>query len=268
MSTLVLTSASGAPGVTTTALGLTLTWPGDAVLVDADRSASQAILAGYLSGQSSRGAGLQGLLQAHRERRPLDAALAAEWRPLPDLPRGPKEPPLGDRRFVPGFTHLGSVDLFESVWPGLIEVARAASFDLVVDAGRTGSRGLPSSLVSEADAVALVCRTSLVSLAGLRLHLTPLVDACAPGRVGLVLVGPGRPYGAREVAEQFGVPVLADVAWDPSAAAELAEGAPVGRRWARSALARSLTRATAALREPLRAGALTESVAADALVEA
>lgn len=259
MSTLVLASASGAPGVTTTALGLTLTWPRDAVLVDADRSASQAILAGYLSGQSTHGEGLQGLIQGHRERRPLAEALASEWRALPDLPRKPDEQPPGERRFVPGFTHLGSVDLFEGVWPGVAEVARSAPFDLIVDAGRTGHRGLPATLVAGADAIALVCRTSLVSLAALRLHLAPLVEAGAPGRVGLLVVGPGRPYGVKEVAEQFGVPVLAEVAWDASAAAELGEGAPVGRRWARTALAQSLARAASRLSASMHAGALVEA---------
>ena len=38
MSLLVLTSAAGAPGVSTTALGLTLAWPRDAVLVDEHRA--------------------------------------------------------------------------------------------------------------------------------------------------------------------------------------------------------------------------------------
>lgn len=254
MSLLVLASASGAPGVTTTALGLTLCWPSDALLVDADRAASHAILAGHLSGQATHGTGLHGLLQAHRERRALDAALEAESRPLPDLPHPEGSATPGARRFLPGFTHLGSVDLFEGVWPSLAEAARATPFDLVVDAGRTGHHGLPASLLQVADAVGLVCHTTLVSLAALRLHLPPLVEAGAPGRVGLVLVGPGRPYGAREVTEQFGVPVLAEIAWDPGAAAELGEG-PVGRRWVRSALARSLTKAAVTLHGTMHVGA-------------
>ena len=261
MSLLVLASAAGSPGVTTTALGLALSWPRDVVLVDADRSAPNSILAGYLSGQATQGHGLQGLLQAHRERRPMAAALASEWRALPGIP-GPPETPgpdaPGERRFLPGFTHLASVDLFEGAWPSVVEATREASFDVVVDAGRTGHRGLQSTLVAGADAVALVCRASLASLAALPLHLAPLVEAGAPGRVGLVMVGPGRPYGAREVAEQFGVPVLAEVAWDPSAAAELHEGAPVRRRWARTALARSLGQAATTLGRAMHAGDLEE----------
>lgn len=254
MSLLVLTSVAGSPGVTTTALGLTLAWPRDAVLMDADRSAPHTILAGYLAGQATHGHGMQGLLQAHRERLPMAVALASEWRPLPDLPRLVETDAPGERRFVPGFTHLGSVDLFEGAWPSVVEAAREASFDVIVDAGRTGHRGLPANLVAGAGVVALVCRTSLTSLAALRLHLGPLVEGGAPGRVGLVVVGPGRPYGVREVAEQFGVPVLAEVAWDAAAAAELHEGAPVGKRWVRSALARSLDQAAGTLSRALHTG--------------
>lgn len=259
MSLLVLASAAGSPGVTTTALGLTLAWPGDAVLIDADRSAPHSILAGYLSGQAAHGHGVQGLLQAHRERLPMAVALASEWRPLPDLPRPAGTDAPGERRFVPGFTHLGSVDLFEGAWPSLVEAAREASFDVIVDAGRTGHRGLPDSLVAGAGVVALVCRTSLASLASLPLHLTHLVESGPPGRVGLIMVGPGRPYGVREVAEQFGVPVLAEVAWDAAAAGELHEGAPVGKRWPRSALAKSLQAAAKKLRQALHVDHLEEA---------
>lgn len=259
MTLLVLASASGAPGVTTTALGLTLAWPRAVVLVDADRSAPHTILAGHLAGQATHGHGMQGLLQAHRERLPMGAALTSEARPLPDLPRPPGADAPGERRFVPGFTQLGSVDLFEGAWPSVVDAAREAPFDVVVDAGRTSHRGLPANLVAGAGAVALVCRTSLASLAALRLHLGPLVETGPPGRVGLVVVGPGRPYGVREVAEQFGVPVLAEVAWDPTAAAELHEPGPVGKRWPRTALGRSLDRAAAQLSRTLRAGELEEA---------
>ena len=50
MSSIVLTSASGAPGVTTSALGLALAWPRASVLVDADRAATPTVMAGYLHG--------------------------------------------------------------------------------------------------------------------------------------------------------------------------------------------------------------------------
>ncbi|MFT3876386.1 MAG: hypothetical protein QM708_08200 [Propioniciclava sp.] len=249
MSVLVLASASGAPGVTTTALGLALSWPREVVLVDADRSASHAVLAGYLAGQSAAEGGVHSLLQAHRERRPLVPALLAAGRPLPVPAASGAEATAP--RFVSGFTHLGSIDLYEGVWPGLVEAVRGEPFDLIVDAGRTGHHGLPAGLVAEADAVALVCRSNLVSLAGLRLHLGPLLEAGPPGRVGLILVGPGRPYAAKEVADQFGVPVMAAVGWDPASAAELSEGAPLGRGWMRSGFRRSLGQAAQSLADAM-----------------
>ena len=243
MSTVVLASASGAPGTTTTALGLALTWPTASVLVDADRAAAQTVLAGYLHGGAA-GVGLESVLQAPRERNPLLDTLAATARPLPPLP-GDETP----RALISGFTHLGAIDLFEPVWPPLLAAFETGTeADVIVDAGRTGHRGLPDTLVREADLVALVCRTSLIALAGLRLHLAPLVAASKLGATGLILVGPGRPYAAAEVADQFGVPVLAEIGWDPAAAEELHAGHDrLGRRWPRSPLAVSLGRASEAL---------------------
>lgn len=251
MSTIVLTSASGAPGTTVTGLGLTLAWPGDALLVDADRSASQAVLAGYLGGTTAHGQGLQRLLQVYRERGDLGGAVLAERLPLPLPPVGARERavagPSFRRDFLPGFTHLGSIDLFDAAWPALADLFRAAPFDVLVDAGRLGHRGLPAELAASVDLVGLVCRTSLVSLAGVRMHLPALMDAAPPGRCGLVLVGPGRPYAADEVAAQFGVPVLAQVAWDPAAAGDLSDGCP-GGSWRRTPLARSFATAAPELK--------------------
>lgn len=250
MTTLVLANASGAPGTTVTCLGLTLAWPSDVLLVDADRTASQAVLAGYLGGTTAHGHGLQRVLQAFRERGDLAGAVSAERLPLPQ-PAAPRDQPDHDgtprRDFLPGFTHLGSVDLFEAAWQPLSEVFRAAPHDVVIDAGRLGHRGLPPELTASADLVGLVCRTSLVSLAGVRMHLPALLDAAPPGRCGLVLVGPGRPYPADEVAAQFGVPVIAQVAWDPRTASDVAHGT-MPAQWHRTPLARSFVAAAAGLK--------------------
>ncbi|HQA31186.1 MAG TPA: hypothetical protein PKX10_07160 [Propioniciclava tarda] len=242
MATLLLCSASGAPGVTLTALGLALTWPRDVLLVDADRTPSQAVLAGYLRGVSARDRGLPGVLQAHRERRPLSEALVDQ---AVDLPEPIASGSSVSRRFLPGFVHLGSVDLFGGVWRELGLALQAAPFDAVVDAGRIGHRGLPGDLVEASDKVWLVCRSSLVSLAAVRLYLSALVEQAGEGKVGLVLVGPGRPYGAKEVSEQFGVGVQATIAWDAPGAADLHEGQPLSKRWGRQALAASYARTAA-----------------------
>lgn len=261
MSVLVLASASGAPGATATALGLALAWPREVALVDADRCAPHTVLASYLSGVAPHGLGVQGLLQAHRERRPLGEALEDNTLVLPAAPQPKGVTDPVDRRFVPGFSHLGSVGLFDGVWSALLGAVRDGGRDLVVDAGRPGPAGLPADLLAGADAVALVCRTSLVSLAGLRLHLPPLLDASPVGRAGLILVGPGRPYGAREVAEQFGVDVLAEIAWEPRAAADLVEDGSLPGNWTRQPLARSYARAATTLRARMTAGLDAEGAA-------
>ncbi len=266
MDTRVFCAAGGAPGTSITALGLTLTWPRDVLLVDADRTPSQAILAGYLRGASAHDRGLPGVLQAHRERHDLAASLPALTLPLPEPPlragRGePAAAPVA-RRFLPGFVNLGAIDVFEGVWRDFGLALQEAPSDAIVDAGRIGARGLPRGLVETASQVAVVCRSSLASLAALRLYLGLLTEQVPPGRLGLVLVGPGRPYRAAEVAEQFGVPVWSEIAWQPAAAAELAEGQPLSPRWRRQPLARSYADAAARLTaaqdtERLRIGAPT-----------
>ena len=264
MGTHVLCHTGGAPGTTVTGLGLTLTWPRDVLLVDADRTPSQAVLAGYLRGTPAHDRGRPRLLQAHRERRGRLEVRPDATLPLPEPPARsrraaePARPVL--RRFLPGFVNLGTVEVFGAAWRDLGLALEEAPFDSIVDAGRIGVRGLPAGLLETATRVLVVCRTSLVSLAALRLYLGLLTEQLPPDRLGLLLVGPGRPYRAAEVAEQFGVPVLCEIAWEPGAAADLAEGQPLSPRWHRQPLARSYADAAARLAaaadaERLRIGA-------------
>ena len=114
MAVLVLCSATGSPGVTTTALGLALGWPRDVLLADCDRDPSQAVQAGYLRGMDHGGRGLMALAQVHRE----GAALATEvWRQALPLTSGEDT----RRRFLPGFASAGASRLFEHVWGALGE---------------------------------------------------------------------------------------------------------------------------------------------------
>lgn len=233
MAVVVLTSAGNAPGVTTTALGLALAWPRPALLVDADRTPTQAVLAGYLRGEHPGQRGLGRLLQASRERRPLDQLLDAETLEL--RPVLPTDQPAG---FLPGFPHPGMVGLFAPVWPDLVAALAASDRDVLIDAGRVGPEGLPLPLTERADLVLVVSRTSLVALAGLRLYLPGLLEASA--ETALLLVGSGMPYGRAEVQEQFATTVAGEIAHAPALAAVLSDGAPPPRRFAGSGYLRSL----------------------------
>ena len=54
--------------------------------------------------------------------------------------------------------------------------------------------------------------------------------------MGLVLVGPDRPYSSREIAAQFGVECWADVEWNPAQAAVLSDGEPEPRKFGQRSL--------------------------------
>src|SRR3546814_6778811 len=58
MEVTALCSASGSPGVTTTALGMALLWPRPVLLIEADATGGSGILAGYFRGIKSYDQGL------------------------------------------------------------------------------------------------------------------------------------------------------------------------------------------------------------------
>ena len=218
---ILLTSAGHSPGVTSLAVALAVTSPEPALLVDADREPDQSVLAGHLQGVDPGGRGLGGLLQAHRERRSLALAIEAMT-----LPLGGAE----GHDFLPGFSHPGMVALFGPVWPEFATVLEATGRTVLVDAGRITPDGLPTALVAACSSVAVVTGSRLVDLAALRLYLPLVVAAAGEERVGLVVVGPGRPYGSGEIGHQFGVGVWGKVVWAPAEAAVFAAGEPAPRR--------------------------------------
>ena len=249
MAVFTLTSVTGAPGVTTTALGLALAWPRDVVLVDADRTASQTLLAGYMNDAPTGGRGLTSLTQLWRDGLDLASDLPKHMVALPDA--NPKS--TCQRWFVPGFAKPGSSALFEPVWPELMDALAGldrTGVDVILDAGRWGQPGLPGTVIANSRWLGVVTRSTLVALATLRLYL-PEVSAAAdavPGcTTGLTVVGPGAPYSTHEIADHFKWPADG-LPWQPDDAARLSDALP-GRPRADN---RPLTRAYVALAEKLR----------------
>jgi hypothetical protein len=132
--------------------------------------------------------------------------------------------------FLPGFSHPGMVDLFGPAWAELATTLESAGRTVLVDAGRIAPAGLPPALVAACSGVAVVTGSRLVDLAALRLYLPLVVAAAGAERVGLVVVGPGRPYGSGEIGHRFGVDVWAKLAWQPEVAAVFAAGEAGPRR--------------------------------------
>src|SRR3954463_6959433 len=151
MAVIALASATGSPGVTTSALGLAFVWPRPVLLVEADPTGGSGILAGYFRGAIEYDAGLIELALA-----PVDVGDA-----LRDVIR----PIEGSRvSFVAGTrTHAqagGLRDLWEPLSDALAELESTGQ-DVIVDGGRLGLVGSPGPLLNAADLSLLVTRTSL-----------------------------------------------------------------------------------------------------------
>jgi hypothetical protein len=226
MALVVLASASGSPGVTTTALGLALRWPRPAVLVDADPVGGSAVLAGFFRGQVPHNDAMVQLVLASRAGE-LPELLPTVLMPLPN----------STASLLPGpRSHAQAASMIE-LWPELVEEFRSLDRngqDVLVDAGRLGMQHSPTPVVVAADLLLLVCRSELPALAASRQWAeqwsTVSEDGSGPSAVSVLLVGEGRPYRAREVAKVLGAPVLETMRWDPGGAAVFSRGEDGPRR--------------------------------------
>ncbi len=246
MAVVVLTSARGAPGVTTSALAMAMLWPRPVVLVEADVAGSSSILAGYLRGTVPPDRGLVSLAVAHRR-----GVLADKF----------YEQTVGlieDRvRLVPGLVNAQQAASMDKLWPPLSMVLSGlerTGTDVIVDAGRLGMLHGPMPLIRSADAVLLVTRSTLPAVSSARARAeslrTDLIDlGQGDDTLAVLLVGEGQPYGAREINSALRIPVMASMNWDQAAADSLSQGAPYGRRFAAAPLFRSTRVAVGAVHQ-------------------
>lgn len=202
-----LVSASGAPGVTTTAVALAVRWPRPVILVEADPKGGSGILAGYFRGQLDQ-PGLIELVMAQR------AGLLTDTLPRLLLPvEGTHASMLVGTR-----SHEQAAGL-TVLWPPLMEALGGmdeTATDVIVDAGRLGAAGWPQPLMNESDLCLLVMGSDLPSLAANRSWAASLATEATPGHmVRILLVGPGEPYGVGEVRRALGLPVVAGIDRDP-----------------------------------------------------
>ncbi|MDR0783978.1 MAG: hypothetical protein LBE83_09520 [Propionibacteriaceae bacterium] len=236
MSVVVLTSASGAPGVTTTTLGLAYTWPRPVIAIEADPIGGSAMLAGFFKGFQTPGQGIVDLLLAQRAGR-----LAEQF---PTTLIGIKST---NAAVLPGPRSHAQAHSALDLWGQLGLVWRTlgnTGTDVLVDAGRLGMESYPEALLGTADLVLLVTRSNLPALAAAqqwteRALQTRELHPEAP-EWALLVVDPGHPYDNREIATTLGLPVLSTLGLDPRRAAFFSHGGTKFRR--RSALGRDLDR--------------------------
>ena len=237
MAVVCLTSASGSPGVTTTAIALALSWPRPVLLIEADPTGGSGILAGFLRGTTEYDAGLIELALS-----PLGIAEA-----LRDVVR-PLAPNVS---FVAGTRTHTQAGALREVWDALaIALAEldANGQDVIVDAGRLGLAGSPKALLDTADLTLLVSRATLPALAAARSWAEAARSPATGWRhAGLFLIGEGQTYRATEVTKVLGMPVITDLPDDPEAAAVYHRGAQPPRRFEGGPYARAVTAAVQSL---------------------
>ncbi|MFD8001148.1 hypothetical protein [Streptomyces mirabilis] len=250
MSVIALAGCSGAPGVTTTALALLLTWPLEpgrkVILAECDPDGG-AVLHGLLQGTLGDRYGLRNLSVAARKGELQEAF----WRQLIDLSsEDSKTESPRDRLLLPGLTDPAQAAGLGPVWEPLadmlagIDALPVHGHDVLIDLGRSGAFG-PSSVVlaQRADAVVVVVRNTLRCLQAAQPRVEALEERA--GDVGLVVINEG-PYPAGEVQRVLGVPVVATLPYAPKEARVLSDGAEQPRQFTRSALMKA-ARTTSAL---------------------
>lgn len=230
MAVIALTSASGSPGVTATAVGLALLWPRPVLLVEADPTGGSGLLAGYFRGSRDYDAGLIELALS-----PIDVAEA-----LPSIVRAMDGT---NASFVAGpRSHTQAAGL-RGLWdPLAIALAELDGHgqDVLVDAGRLGLVGSPETILASADLTVLLTRSSLPALAAARSWADSVLRNRDWRNPTVVLVGEGQPYRAHEISKVLGIRVIAAIADDQRAAAVFAQGARPEKNFDSGPLIRSL----------------------------
>ena len=254
MTTVAVLAGKASPGATTVAAALTLTWPGPALLVDADPAGGD-VVAGLLPGRASTESGLLSWSVATRHLPALDAAAAVAGHVV-------ALPEAADAWVMPGLqSPVQAQALAGAGWTRLAQaLERCPSVlgrDVVVDVGRLAD-GSPWPVISACDVVVLVVRPTARSVqaahAAAQLLRTRLGDLQS---VRLVVNGAGD-YPPGQVAAEVGVPVVSSIPADRRAAAALVDGAPATLR----GLTRTrLLRAVAALAERFGAGIIRATAA-------
>lgn len=244
MAVICLTSASGSPGVTTTAVGLAFCWPRPVLLVEADPTGGSGILAGFLKGTTPYDAGL------------LELALSPLG--VGDALRDVVQPLSPSVSLVAGTRTHAQAAALRDVWEplaGALAELEENGQDVIVDAGRLGLADSPQPLLELADLTLLTTRTSLPAISAARSWAESVRQPATGWRhSGLLLVADGQPYRGSEVSKVLGMPVVAALPDDPEAAAVYHRGAAPPRHFETGPYGRGLQAAAQSIRAQIARG--------------
>ncbi|MFB7674106.1 hypothetical protein ACFC26_22105 [Kitasatospora purpeofusca] len=232
MSLIVIASAKGAPGASTTALAMAGVWPRQSLLAELDPLGSDLVY--------RQVAPTGEVLDPNRGM--FSMALAARGGLTPDVIREHTQHLPGDQEILVGLSRPEQGAAWGAHWDRLGRVLAApGSTDVIADIGRLYPDAPTMALLPHASLVLLVARTTAEDLAHVRARATAVHQRlAAAGRrvapVGVLLVAPLRQQtqaadAAIRVLAGSGAPVQVAgvVAFDPRAAEQLA-----GRRRGRT----------------------------------
>lgn len=248
---IALVSAKGAPGVTASALALTLTWPRHALLVECDPRGGD-ILAGFCGGRipaslpkpasaggrndgQGRGGVLNLILSARNG--PLEQEL---WNHVLELPDGTA------RHFLlPGLEAAKQAGAMP--WPRLTSLFRSLhdnNMDVLADCGEYYTQNFPAEVLRAADLVVLVTRTTMpavrTALSTAEAVRTDLRENGLGGnRLAVLLVDDPDGYPLADATSQFAahdLPVVTALPWQTKTARVLSFGHDVSNSYLHSRL--------------------------------
>ncbi|WP_336031631.1 hypothetical protein [Geodermatophilus sp. FMUSA9-8] len=254
----VVASGKAAPGVSTSAWALALSWPRPLLLADCDQAGGD-LAPGLLAGRVSADRGLLSWSAAARRGLPATAAARLFAEHATQIPEHPQV------ALIPGFTTgMQGASFTSETWERLALALAASTIaigrDVVVDAGRLVTDRGCWPVLRAADQVLLAVRPSVRSVHAaqdavqrVRRELGDLANVAA------LVVGTG-PYSASEVVTALQLPLAGVLPYDPSAAAALSDGAVSSMKTLRRS---ALMRAASSL-----AGELADSAEASSIAEA
>lgn len=254
MSILTLASFGTSPGVTTTAVAMTMSWTRPVLLVEADVSKPSAVLSGWMQGSLPADSGLMGVAQSSFQRVVSDQDV---WDYAVEL--SPAQGGSPARWLLPAIAQPRAARGMRSLWPDLLAALRLVSaqdVDVIIDTGRAEEAYGRHPLWSDSDHLGVVVRSDLTSVAAVRSYLPTLAQARmergAADTTSLIVVEDrAQKLPSKDISKVLDTPVRGRLPYSPEAAAHFGGGA--GSRARTRAFTRSISALNAALGDALRA---------------
>jgi hypothetical protein len=222
--------------VTTTALGLAVTWTRPVVLAECDPT-HRSLLPGFLAERLRHppGPGLLGLAMEVYQGATISPHTLDRY--VISLDGDTNEP--GRVKLLHGLRDPRHTAQLRGVWPALASLFTSLDADVIADVGCVGGSDTPLPLLTRADLVVMVVRPTLKQIDAAQPRLEALQQTLGH-RPALCLIG-DQPYPRAAVkAALFDPPILGQLPHAESEARVLSDGAKPRRTFRTSLLVRTL----------------------------